>query len=342
MSDAAGPVREVTLRDVAALVCAEYRAFEVPDSSGAWNGLQVAAEEALDAPCRRVACATDASLAVIEMAAARGADLLIVHHGLTWTLRGVPLPTGDHIEAKRVATALEAGVAVLALHLPMDAHPTLGNNARLCEGLGGDVVGHWFTAKGTVPPTDPALTAKNEAGSTSTIGEGLTPADTWPAITAEESASEDGSPAEPAGRASFDIGIIAERGSGPAWTRTSVGERLAALVGMEQTLGDGVRLHPETCLAAATLPVHRLAICSGAAGGAVLDAATAGCDTLLSGEAPAHATILAEEAGIGLLLGGHHATETVGPKACAAWLAALAEDGGLDLDAFFLSRPIGL
>ncbi len=334
-----GPVREVTLRDVASLVCAEYRVFEVPDSSGAWNGLQVAKTDSLDASCSKVACATDASLEVIKMAILRGANLLIVHHGLSWTLRGLPIPSSDHIEAKRVKTALEGNLAILALHLPMDAHPTLGNNARLCDGIGGEVTGHWFTAKGIIPPTDHGLS------SPSSILEGVTPAETWPVISLDDSTKNetknDGNEAA-TGRASFDIGIIAERQSGPAWTRTTVGERLAAIIGMEQTIGDGVRLHPETDLAAATRPVERLAICSGAAGGAVLEAAAAGCDTLLSGEAPAHATILAEETGVGLLLGGHHATETVGPKALAAWLSAIAQDSGLALDAYFLSRPIGL
>jgi putative NIF3 family GTP cyclohydrolase 1 type 2 len=309
--------------------------------------LQVAKTDSLDDSCSNVACATDASLAVIEMAISHGANLLIVHHGLSWTLRGVPIPSGDHIEAKRVKTALEGNLAILALHLPMDAHPTLGNNARLCEGIGGEVTGHWFTAKGIIPPTDHGLS------SPSSILEGVTPGETWPEIVLEDSTKnetknkiksekKDGGNGAPTGRASFDIGIIAERQSGPAWTRTSVGERLAAIIGMEQTIGDGVRLHPETDLAAATLPVERLAICSGAAGGAILEAAAAGCDTLLSGEAPAHATILAEEAGVGLLLGGHHATETVGPKALAAWLSAVAEDSGLALNAYFLSRPIGL
>jgi len=332
MNGERGVVAEVTIRDVAALVCAEYRAFEVPDSSRAWNGLQIAPGGDLDRQCAKVACATDASLAVIEAAVASGFDLLIVHHGLTWTLGGVPFPDSDHIEGARTRAALDGGLAILALHLPMDAHPTLGNNARLCDGLGGDVIGHWFEAKGTIPPADPAL-------GTSSLGDGRTrtPAETWPQISADLGDSD----AE-TGRASFKIGLIAERASGPAWTRTSVGERLAALVGDEQTIGDGVRLHPEATPDAASLPVSRVAICSGAAGGAVIDAVEAGCDLLLSGEAPAHAAILAEECGVGLLLGGHHATETVGPKACAAWLTALAEADGLALHASFISRPIGL
>ena len=59
------------------------------------------------------------------------ADLLFVHHGLFW---GRPLAlTGTHLE--RVRLLLEHDLALYALHLPLDCHPTLGNNAGLADAL---------------------------------------------------------------------------------------------------------------------------------------------------------------------------------------------------------------
>ena len=85
-----------------------------------------------------------------------------------------------------------------------------------------------------------------------------------------------------------------------------------------------------------------VAICTGAAGGAIVDAMEFGADVLISGEGPAHAAILAQESGVGLLLGGHHATETVGPRALADWLNAESDSRNWGLKVSFISAPIGL
>lgn len=106
----------------------ELRTADIPDYSGAVNGLQVANRGTV----RKVAVAVDGSRAAITEAAICGADLLIVHHGLFWG--GVQPLTGVAYEKYRALFA--AGIAVYATHLPLDCHPELGNNVRLARALG--------------------------------------------------------------------------------------------------------------------------------------------------------------------------------------------------------------
>ena len=92
------------------------------------NGLQVGD---VDANVKKLAFAVDASLATIEEAAKRGADMLFVHHGMFW---GRPIAiTGRHY--KRVKTLLDCNMALFACHLPLDANLELGNNAQMAKKL---------------------------------------------------------------------------------------------------------------------------------------------------------------------------------------------------------------
>ncbi|MFN2432330.1 MAG: Nif3-like dinuclear metal center hexameric protein [Gemmatimonadota bacterium] len=102
------------------------RIREIPDRS--LNGLQVDGPEAVG----RVALATDAALQTFEQAAAGGAQLLVVHHGLFW---GETAPVVGQLR-RRIQTLLEAGMALYCAHLPLDAHPEVGNNAALARELG--------------------------------------------------------------------------------------------------------------------------------------------------------------------------------------------------------------
>lgn len=104
------------------------RTTDVPDYPGALNGVQV--EHA--GPVRRCAVAVDASLQTIQGTIDAGANLLIVHHGLFWS--GVQPLRGRHYE--RIRRLLLHDVAVYSSHLPLDLHPTLGNNALLAAALG--------------------------------------------------------------------------------------------------------------------------------------------------------------------------------------------------------------
>jgi dinuclear metal center YbgI/SA1388 family protein len=92
------------------------------------NGLQVARR---DPEVRRVACAVDAALEVFAAAIEREADMLFVHHGLFWGRE--QLLTGAHFE--RVRTLLDNDLALYAVHLPLDADLSLGNNAGMAAAL---------------------------------------------------------------------------------------------------------------------------------------------------------------------------------------------------------------
>src|SRR6185436_7061867 len=101
---------------------------EFTDWPEAVNGLQAQNRGQV----RRIAAAVDGSLATVKMAVAVKADLLIVHHGLFWS-PSHPW-TGRKYELLRLL--LDNDIAVYSSHLPLDAHPQLGNNARLCAALG--------------------------------------------------------------------------------------------------------------------------------------------------------------------------------------------------------------
>jgi dinuclear metal center YbgI/SA1388 family protein len=104
------------------------RTRDIGDYDGAVNGLQVENRGAV----RRLAAAVDASLATVQLAVAAKADLLIVHHGLFWSATH-PWTEKRYALLRRL---LENDLAVYSSHLPLDAHPKLGNNARLCAALG--------------------------------------------------------------------------------------------------------------------------------------------------------------------------------------------------------------
>jgi len=104
------------------------RTVETQDFERAANGLQVENPGTVS----RIAAAVDASLATVRLATRAGADLLLAHHGLFW---GPAHPwTEKRYELLRLL--LENRLAVYSSHLPLDAHPKLGNNAQLCAVLG--------------------------------------------------------------------------------------------------------------------------------------------------------------------------------------------------------------
>ena len=101
---------------------------KVEDYEHAANGLQVENGGAVT----RIAAAVDASLATVRLAVATRADLLVVHHGLFWG------PTHPWTEKRYelLQCLVRNNLAVYSSHLPLDAHPRLGNNAQLCAALG--------------------------------------------------------------------------------------------------------------------------------------------------------------------------------------------------------------
>lgn len=92
------------------------------------NGLQVDND---GAPVKKVAFAVDASMETFKRAKESGADMVFVHHGLLW---GISQPlTGIYYQ--RIKFLMENNIALYACHLPLDAHPELGNNASIAKKL---------------------------------------------------------------------------------------------------------------------------------------------------------------------------------------------------------------
>jgi dinuclear metal center YbgI/SA1388 family protein len=82
-----------------------------------------------------LATGVTASLELFELAAAEHPQLLLVHHGLFWGSSPGPI---DLQLARRLRFLFDADIALAAYHLPLDAHPELGNNALLAAALGAE------------------------------------------------------------------------------------------------------------------------------------------------------------------------------------------------------------
>src|SRR5690606_32723369 len=88
------------------------------------NGLQVEGR----CEIRRIISGVTASMALLEAAQAAGADMVLVHHGYFWRNEDARI---IGTKQKRIAFLLEHQMNLVAYHLPLDAHPELGNNAQL-------------------------------------------------------------------------------------------------------------------------------------------------------------------------------------------------------------------
>ncbi|GAA5334245.1 MULTISPECIES: Nif3-like dinuclear metal center hexameric protein [Thermus] len=92
------------------------------------NGLQVEGKEEV----RKIGAAVDAAEATFQKALEEGVDFLLVHHGLFW---GKPFPIRGH-HKRRLELLFRGGINLYAAHLPLDAHPEVGNNFVLARALG--------------------------------------------------------------------------------------------------------------------------------------------------------------------------------------------------------------
>jgi len=110
------------------------------DYERAVNGLQVENTGIVT----KMAAAVDGTLATLKMAVAAKADLLLVHHGLFWSST-IPW-TGNRY--RMLQLLLQNNLAVYSCHLPLDAHPVLGNNAQLATQLGFKKLKPFFFEKG--------------------------------------------------------------------------------------------------------------------------------------------------------------------------------------------------
>jgi dinuclear metal center YbgI/SA1388 family protein len=100
------------------------------------NGLQVEGR----AEIRKIICGVTASQALLDAAVAANADMVLVHHGYFWKGEDGCIVG---IRKARLATLLKHDINLFAYHLPLDAHPELGNNAQLAARFGWVVDGHF-------------------------------------------------------------------------------------------------------------------------------------------------------------------------------------------------------
>lgn len=117
-----------TLSVIAAHLDELLRTREIPDYVAALNGVQLENRGEIV----KVAAAVDFSRRIVEQTVTAGANLLLVHHGMFWG--GLRPIIGQLYD--RIAPLVQHNVAVYASHLPLDAHPQLGNNVLLARELG--------------------------------------------------------------------------------------------------------------------------------------------------------------------------------------------------------------
>jgi len=223
------------------------------------NGLQIEGRPEVG----RIACAVTASHAVVEQAIAWEADVLLVHHGYFWKGESQPI-TG--IKYRRIKKLIQNEISLLAYHLPLDAHPELGNNAQLARLLGLQVEDEFAGGIGMQGSLQAPLSGEAFANKIATV----------------------------------------------------LGQHPLHISGSER-------------------PLKKLAWCSGGAQGYLEQAALAGVDGYLTGEASEQSYHIAKEAGIHFYAAGHHATERYGVQALAKHLA---EQFGLEVQFMEVANPV--
>jgi len=97
------------------------------------NGLQVEGKPLV----KRIATAVTASQSIVDQAVKAGADALLVHHGYFWKNEPAVI-TG--MKYRRLSALIKNDISLLAYHLPLDAHPALGNNVELARILGWEIL----------------------------------------------------------------------------------------------------------------------------------------------------------------------------------------------------------
>lgn len=126
----------VELQEVVEFINSYLRVGDFKDYEGAKNGLQCENSGKVTS----IAAAVDAGLGEIKLAAHMGADLLLAHHGMFWA---PPIPFVKH-NYDKLKTLIDSDLAVYACHLPLDAHPTIGNNALIAKALGIKIISPCF------------------------------------------------------------------------------------------------------------------------------------------------------------------------------------------------------
>ncbi|SEI40887.1 dinuclear metal center protein, YbgI/SA1388 family [Allopseudospirillum japonicum] len=211
------------------------------------NGLQVEGTRSV----QHLVTGVTASQALLDAAIQIKADAILVHHGYFWKNESAPLVG---MKGQRIRSLMQAGVHLLAYHLPLDAHPELGNNAQLARLFDWKITGPLY------PQQSHPIGFQGELAQPMTAAE------------------------------------------------------------LSQQLAQGLKRKP-LHIQGHTRSIRRLAWCSGAAQGALVDAAALDVDAYISGEISEPSVHLARELGIDYFAAGHHATERYGVQALGEHLA---------------------
>ncbi|MGM8884311.1 Nif3-like dinuclear metal center hexameric protein [Psychrobacter sp. 1U2] len=240
------------------------------------NGLQVDGGR----PIQRIITGVTACEALIDAAIKANADAIMVHHGYFW--KGEPEPiTG--MKGKRIRKLMQHGISLIAYHLPLDAHPLIGNNAKLAESLGLTITGALYPHE--THPVGNIATGKPQSA-----------ADLIETITQTLQR-------KPLHIAS-DFSL--------AYSNTD--QSLAHNTEKNST---------NATLTAKSTPkqIERIAICTGGAQDMIEQAALMHCDAYISGEISERTTHSARELGVDYFACGHHATERGGIQALGELVA---------------------
>ncbi len=274
----------MTLEEIHALLSKtlDFQAFKDIDTI---NGIQVANASPSKKNIARIAVAVDASVPIINAAATHNVDLLVVHHGLFW---GHTAPITQAMHTKLQAL-IAHDIALYAVHLPLDAHIPLGNNAQLARKIGLKNCKPCAMHKGTPIGVCGQLT---RALSPHAIIKKLFAYPNSPTTNQNACIPY----ATPYGLISHAVASTSEN------TQASTLPRPLSLA-----------LHGAPM-------VQKVAVVSGS-GHAFLDEVHAqGADMLITGDASHIAALRAEELGMHVLSAGHYFTEIWGPLALGAHL----------------------
>ncbi len=126
-------------KDIANYIDQYLRVPEIKDAS--LNGLQVQGKTEIT----KIGYAVDACVESFQKAKEQGVDFLMVHHGLFWGQEQAIV--GSHYA--RVRLLIESGMNLYCAHLPLDAHPEVGNNAQLAKALDLSVEHYFGEYRGT-------------------------------------------------------------------------------------------------------------------------------------------------------------------------------------------------
>jgi len=251
------------------------------DYPGARNGLQVSHGRTV----KKVGWAVDADLESIRIAGKEKVDFLIVHHGLFWGSSELE----RKMRAKRIREAKRLGVAIYSSHLPLDAHPELGNSIGLLRALG---LEKWKRKRfGRAMGRE--IGYKVEGGRMR-LGELVK------RLALLRSHPQRG------------LGGSFEGSEGATLLRFGHAGRVGSFEGLKNIKGVKVRRYESVkVVGGGSVICRRIGIVTGGFGD--LDQVVkAGLDTLITGEADYPTEVKARELGINLILGGHRETEVFG------------------------------